>query len=247
MKIVALYSIKGGVGKTAASVNLSYLAAKCGFMSLLWDLDPQGASSYYFRIKPKLKGNIKKLITKSSTIEKNIKGTDFNMLDLLPADFALRKVDLLLNEIKKSKNVLKKTLSNSKDEYDFLFIDCPPGFTLLTENLLGVADFVLVPLIPTILSLRTYEMLSNYIRDEKLNKLKLFSFFSIVDRRKKMHKEIMADFMADRKNILHNYIPYSSAVEKMGYHKTPVELYGMNSVAAVAYRNLWEELKDLLY
>ena len=77
MKIIAVYAIKGGVGKTATAVNLAYLSANSGLKTLLWDLDPQGASSFYFRIKPKVKGGSKDLIAGKRDLDGLIKGSDF--------------------------------------------------------------------------------------------------------------------------------------------------------------------------
>ena len=96
MKIYATYNIKGGVGKTTAAVNLAYLSAAEGLRTLLWDLDPQGAASFLFRIKPRVKGGGKALISGAKTLDAAIKGTDFDNLDLLPADFTYRNMDLLL-------------------------------------------------------------------------------------------------------------------------------------------------------
>ena len=96
MKIFATYNIKGGVGKTTAAVNLAYLSAADGCRTLLWDLDPQGAASFLFRIKPRVKGGGKALIRGTKTLDDAIKGTDFDHLDLLPADFTYRNMDLLL-------------------------------------------------------------------------------------------------------------------------------------------------------
>src|SRR6202161_1664330 len=96
MKIRATYNIKGGVGKTATAVNLAYLAARDGYRVLLWDLDPQGAASYLLRIKPRVKGGGKALIQGTKSIEGAVKGTDFDDLDLLPADFTYRNMDLVL-------------------------------------------------------------------------------------------------------------------------------------------------------
>ena len=98
VKIFATYNIKGGVGKTTAAVNLAYLAAADGHRTLLWDLDPQGAASFLFRVKPRVKGGGKALIRGTKALDDAIKGTDFDDLDLIPADFTYRNMDLLLRQ-----------------------------------------------------------------------------------------------------------------------------------------------------
>jgi len=107
MKTVALYSIKGGVGKTSSAVNLAFNAARSGYRTLIWDLDPQAASSYYFRIQPKVKGGSKDLIAGKRPLDGLIKATDFDKLDLLPADFSFRNMDLVLDTKKKPTRQLK--------------------------------------------------------------------------------------------------------------------------------------------
>jgi cellulose biosynthesis protein BcsQ len=99
MKTVAIYSSKGGVGKTATAVNLAYAASVSGQRTLLCDMDSQGAASYYFRIKAKKKFNSEKLL--DGDIAGNIRGTDFTGLDLLPAHFSFRNLDLALYELSK--------------------------------------------------------------------------------------------------------------------------------------------------
>jgi len=132
MKIIATYNIKGGVGKTSTAVNLSYIAAEKGYKTLVWDLDPQGASSYYFRVKPKVKGGSKALIAGNRELDGLIKATDFENLDLLPADFSFRNLDLVLDAGKKPTQRLKKLLKPVSKEYDFIFLDCPPHISLLS-------------------------------------------------------------------------------------------------------------------
>ena len=118
MSIIAVYNIKGGVGKTASSVNLAYLSSRQGSRTLLCDMDPQGSASFYFRIRSPKKFNSKKLLKGGKHIEENIKGTDFSNLDMLPADFSYRNIDIALDECKKSQQRLRKVLQPLQEEYD---------------------------------------------------------------------------------------------------------------------------------
>lgn len=241
MKILALYSIKGGVGKTACAVNLAYNAAKAGYRTLVWDLDPQGASSYYFRIKPKIKGGSKDLIAGKRELDVLIKGTDFDNLDLIPADFSFRHVDLVLDDTKKPTKQIKKRLKPLADTYDFIFLDCPPSISLLSEAIFEAADVLLSPTIPSTLSLRTLVQLQAFIDDHEVVNTRLIPFFSMVDSRKKMHKDIMQQVLADYPATLKTAIPCASDIERMGVERRPLGTYS-KSHSAQAYTDLWEEI-----
>ncbi|NOQ36964.1 MAG: AAA family ATPase [Methylococcaceae bacterium] len=242
MKVIATYNIKGGVGKTSTAVNLAYLAAHHGYQTLVWDLDPQGASSYYFRIKPKVKGGSKGLIAGKRELDGLIKGTDFDNLDLLPADFSFRNLDLVLDERKKPTQRLQKLLKPLADEYDFIFLDCPPNITLLSEAVFEASDILLSPLIPTTLSLRTLEQLKRFIKDNKLKHLELIPFFSMADRRKKMHREIIEHLSEEHPDVLATVIPYASDIEQMGIKRMPLAAYSKKGRSIEAYDALWQEI-----
>ena len=157
MKIIAIYCSKGGVGKTATSVNLAYAASQQGFSTLLCDLDPQGASSYYFRIRPKKKFNSTKLL--EGKLSKYIRGTDFDDLDLLPAHFSHGNMDLMLDREQKTSQHFRDVFTAEKDNYDLILLDCPPNLTLLSETIIESADMVITPVIPTTLSILSFEQL----------------------------------------------------------------------------------------
>ena len=157
MRVYATYNIKGGVGKTSTAVNLAYLAAASGRRVLLWDLDPQGAATFLFRVKPRVKGGGRGLVSGKRPIDDAVKATDFDNLDLLPADFSYRNMDLELDDARKRTHRLDQLLSGMADDYDIAFLDCPPSVSLVSENVLRAADVLLVPLIPATLSLRTYD------------------------------------------------------------------------------------------
>ena len=245
MITIALYSMKGGVGKTAAAVNLAHLASADGFRTLICDLDPQGASSWYFRIKAGKNFNSNKFIKGGRSIDENIKGTDYPDLDLLPSKLSFRNLDLALDDLKKSKTRLRKIFSEVSDEYDFLFLDCPPGISLVSENVLDAAHIVLVPLVPSPLSVLTFEKLSSFLHKNDLDASKVYPFFSMAEPRKSLHRETMEKLSSENGNVLSSVILYRSDVERMGVYREPLTAYMPDSFSAKAYAALWSEVKEL--
>jgi cellulose biosynthesis protein BcsQ len=246
LKVIATYNIKGGVGKTAAAVNLAWLAAREGAPTLVWDLDPQGAASYYFRIKPKIKGGGKRLVQGKRDLDDFIRGTDYHLLDLLPADFSYRNMDLFLEQAKNPVRQLRKLLRPFKSEYYYVFLDCPPSISLVSENIFEAAGAVLVPTIPTPLSLRTYQQIRKFFRQQALETVKVLPFFSMVDRRKELHRSIVDTPPGYIENLLQTAIPYDSNVERMGTHRAPLAEFAPNTRSARCYQALWEDIKRQL-
>jgi chromosome partitioning protein len=238
-RVLATYNIKGGVGKTSAAVNLAYLAARDGARTLLWDLDPQGASTYLFRIKPKVKGGGRKLVRGKSDVDTLIKGTDHERLDLLPADFSYRHMDLALDGSKRPTKRLAEVLAPLDGDYDYVFLDCPPSISLVSESVFEAADALLVPLIPATLSSRTYDQLREVVGDGT----DVLAFFSMVDRRKRLHREVM-ELLGD--STLATAIPAAADVERMGQHRTVIAEFAPRSGAARAYEALWHEVRERL-
>jgi chromosome partitioning protein len=247
VKTLAIYSNKGGVGKTAAAVNLSYLAAQTGAKTLICDLDPQSSATYYFRIKPKLKPKARGFMKGGKQIEKSIKGTDYENLDLLPADLTHRSLDIIFNSLKRSRQRLNKILNPLKDEYDFIILDCPSTINLLAENIFNAVDYIFVPLIPTTLSVRSHEQLLSFFKKNKYDLDKIFIFFSMVDRRKKLHRELIVAVAEESNGVLKNPIPYSSLIERMGLEREPVTAFAPKSAAAKAYQDLWTEINEGIF
>jgi len=244
MRVIATYNLKGGVGKTATAVNLAYLAADEGARVLLWDLDPQGAASFYFRVKPKVKGGGKALVRGKRALDDAVKGTDFQNLDLVPSDFSYRNLDLFLERTKKPTRRLGQLLRPLRKEYDYVFLDCPPSISLASESVFEAADVLLVPLIPTTLSLRALDQLDDFLRRDGLRSPpKVLGFFSMVDRRKRLHRDVIDDAAAGRRRVLRTRIPSAVEIERMGTSRKPVPVFAGSSRSTVAYRDLWAEAK----
>jgi chromosome partitioning protein len=239
---VAVYNIKGGVGKTSTAVNLAYESAARGHRTLLWDLDAQAAATFLFRVRPRVKGGGKALVRARTPLDAAIKGTDFDHLDLLPADFTYRHLDLLLDSGKKPTRHLARMLSPLADQYDHAYLDCPPSMSLLSENVLHAADTVLVPLIPTTLSVRTLDQLGEFVQDLDGKRPQLLGFFSMVDRRKRLHRETVDALRQQRDDIASTVIPALSLIEQMAVRREPVPYFAPRSTAARRYADLWHEL-----
>jgi chromosome partitioning protein len=248
--VLATYNIKGGVGKTSAAVNLAYLAARGGARTLLWDLDPQAASTFLFRVKPKVRGGAGKLVRLKSEVSELIKGTDYERLDLLPADFSYRHMDLALDSFKRPTRRLEKVLAPLADDYDYVFLDCPPSISLVSESVFKAADALLVPIIPATLSARTFAQLDGLVgrggADEAPG-LQVLAFFSMVEVRKSLHRQVMARVRAEHSfHMLGAAVPSADEVERMGEERTAVAAFAPGSRAALAYEALWWDIRRRL-
>ncbi|HEY5820726.1 MAG TPA: ParA family protein [Propionibacteriaceae bacterium] len=245
MRVIASYNLKGGVGKTTAAVNLAYLSSVAGHRTLLWDLDPQGAATYLMRVRPRVKGGSPKLVRGSRPMMEAVKATDYDGLDLLPADFTYRHMDIDLNGRPNPQRTLRRLLAPLSADYDRVILDTPPSLSLVSENVIGAADLVLVPLIPTVLSVRTFDQLVAFVDESKGHKPAIRGYFSMLDRRRKLHRDILTELPTDRGQMSTVAIPSASAVEQMAVRRAPLMEFAPRSPAAVAFQQLWEEMERL--
>ncbi|MBU0943875.1 MAG: AAA family ATPase [Proteobacteria bacterium] len=242
MKSIAVYSSKGGVGKTAAAVNLSYVCSQRGKKTLLCDMDPQGAAGFYYRVRPKPNFNRKKFL--KGNLQSFIRETDYPHLDLLPAHFSFRNLDLALD--REGNGKLKHIFAGLADDYDYLILDCPPNMTLLSANLIMAADRVVTPVVPSTLSILALAQLVKFFDKIDADRKKLQAFFSMVECRKNMHGDTIKRF-GKKKIFLRTQVPYLADVEKMGLTRQPVAVTRPDSVAAEAYDKLWMEVWKSLF
>lgn len=239
MKVVAVYNSKGGVGKTSAAVNLAWLAAE-DRRTLLWDLDPQAAATWLLRVKEKVKGGAGRLVQGKSETSDVVRGTARPGLDVLPADASYRDLELFLDDTKDPTRRIGKVLDGVRKSYDVVILDCPPSSSLVTDGVLRAADVLLVPLVPGPLSQRTFEQLEGQLSDTPGKAPKVVPFFSLVDRRKTLHRtalEQRPDAVA---------VPAASVVEQMAVRREPVVSFAPTTAPAVAYAALWDATRALL-
>jgi cellulose biosynthesis protein BcsQ len=246
MQIVAVSNIKGGVGKTTTAVNLAYLSSEGGTATALWDLDPQGAATWLLQGEDNPRASARKLVRGKRELTELVSPTAWDRLWYVPADASYRDFDLHISERKHPTARLLKMTRPLGEAFDRLVLDCPPGMTLLSENVLRAADAVVVPVLPTPLSLRMLEQLFDFVAQAGWTDLRVLPFFSMADRRKSLHLELMAEARRRFPAILVTEIPYWSEVERMAVRRAPLPAFSPRGPASQLYRQLWDEVRTRL-
>lgn len=235
MATIAIYSLKGGVGKTTLAVNLAWCAATLSSRrTLLWDLDPQAASTFLVSDR-KTKGQAQAVFTKDVDPTKLIQKTGVARLDLLGADSSLRGLDVLFHELDKKK-LLTKLLSTAGKDYDRVILDCPPGITETSDQVMRAADLIVVPVIPSPLSERAFVE----VVEQLGSRAALMPVHAMVDRRRKVHADAMA------RHPDWPVIPMASVIETMAVRRAPVGSFAGRTVAAQAFAALWQAIEKRL-
>lgn len=241
MKSVAIFSLKGGVGKSACAVNLAHVAATSGGRrTLLWDLDSQGAATFLLRLAPVRGARARAaLMGGDMPLADLVLASAFPRLDVLPADRSLRRLEGDLAQAEKLK-LLRRHLKALGDRYDRILIDCPPGLSELADRLFRAVDLIVMPVIPTPLSDRAAAQLADELARHHDGRPPVLPVWSMVDRRKALHRETVASDPG------RPAIPYSAVIEAMAVHQSPVGAIQPGGAPARAFAGLWAAVEQKL-
>ncbi len=245
MKVLALHNLKGGVGKTTAAVHLAHLAARSGRATLLWDLDAQGAASWILRVRVGSETRPRRLLRDRQNLWEAIRGSDWPCLDVLPSDLSLRKLESWLHDEDEPARAFARALEDLSSRYERIVLDCPPGLSSLTACVFDTADALVVPTIPSTLSLRALASLYQHLKPERERGLQILPFLSMLDARKALHRQVRAFVREKGLGFLATEIPYSAQVENMAAQRLPLSVSGRQPAAA-AFAGLAQEIEQRL-
>ena len=246
-KIIAVTNQKGGVGKTTTAINLSALVAEAGKRVLLVDIDPQGNATSGLGKAETDSNTVYEVLLGEAPAREAIVPTGFGSLDLMPTAIELAGAEIELVSVENRESLLKAALQELRDDYDYIFIDCPPSLSLLTLNALTAADSVLIPIQCEYYALEGVGQLVNTVKlmKKRLNpELRVEGILlTMYDARTNLCAQVVQEVRTHfREEAFETMIPRNVRVSEAPSYGLPIHLYDARCTGAQAYRELAGEL-----
>lgn len=233
---IAIYSVKGGVGKTTLAANLAWCSANLsGHPTLLWDLDAAGGSGFLYGLEPKGSRLAEEVFSREQSPLKLARKTAWPGIDVLPADESIRALDAQLMRIGKRKRLARLTNELAAD-YARILLDCPPVMNELSAQVVRAADLVIVPLPPSPLSSRAFDLVVREIAGNTRHHPPILPVLSMLDMRRALHRQVQEQHPS------WPAIPCASVVEQCAVRQQPVGAIAPQSPAARQFATLWRAI-----
>ncbi|MDH3755609.1 MAG: ParA family protein [Acidimicrobiia bacterium] len=243
MRVLAFAAVKGGVGKTTAAVNVAVEAANSGARTLIWDLDPQGATCHLLGIDVDLKRPASQIPFRKRPLHRDAVKSSVKRLSVIPADMSLRNLGLELEAKKAPKRRLARALDRIAEKFDVVILDLPAGIDLAVESALQASGTMVVPIVPSTLSVRSFDQFREFAAaDRRLGKRQLLGFVSMLEPTRHRQQDFYHELRDSRDDVLETWIPATVEVERACDRRLPVSIAFPGGRAAAAYKALWEEL-----
>ena len=246
-KIIAVTNQKGGVGKTTSAVNISAGLAIMGRRVLLVDIDPQGNSSSGFGVEAQSKKSVYDVLMGNATVKEARVKTKW--CDVLPTDNNLAGAEIELVATEGREYILKNALDQVREEYDYIFIDCPPSLALLTLNALVACDTVLVPMQCEYYALEGLSQLTHTIRTVKRSMNKNIDFEGILLTMYNGQTNLTIQVAEEIKKffgskVYKTVIPRNVRLSEAPSHGLPIFAYDRLCRGAESYGNVCKEIDE---
>ena len=245
-KIISIVNQKGGVGKTTTAVNLASAVGVAGKKVLLIDLDPQGNTTSAYGIAKNTKNTSYSLLMGEISASEAIVKTAFKNVDVIPTTMDLAGAEIELISVSSRENALKNALSSIRDNYDFIFIDCPPSLSIITINALTASDSFLVPIQCEYFALEGLSQLMASVRQVKLRYNSLIELEGVLltmyDGRLNLTRQVVLEIKKFFGNKLYStVIPRAVRLSEAPSFGKPIQYYDKHSKGAIAYNDLAKE------